>query len=72
MTKVKVELLARSEVAVRIARVKMLKAQVDAGTYFVDSRAVAHKVQVSHMLLSITEYEKDDISLPTQEDESQQ
>jgi hypothetical protein len=72
MTRVKAQLLARSEAAARIAWIRMLKAQVDAGTYIVDSRAIAHKMQSLHIMLPIMEYEKNDISLLTQEDGAQE
>ncbi len=72
MTRVKAQLLVRSGAAARIAWIKMLKAQVDAGTYIVDSRAIAYKIQKLHVMLPITEYEKNDVSLLKQEDESQE
>jgi hypothetical protein len=72
MTRVKAQLLARSGAAVRSAWIKMLKAQVDAGTYIVDSRAIAYNMQNLHIMLPITEYEKNDVLILTQEDESQE
>jgi len=72
MTRVKAQLLAHSEAAARVAWIKMLKAQVDAGTYIVDSRAIAHKLQLSPIMFYLTEYEKNDIVLLTPENESQE
>ena len=72
MTKVRARLLARSDAAARIARIKMLKAQVDAGTYIVNSRAIAYNLQNLCIMLPIKECEKNDVSLLTQEDEPQE
>jgi flagellar biosynthesis anti-sigma factor FlgM len=44
----KAQLQLSSDDAVRIARVELLKAQVNAGTYIVDSQAVAQKMLHSH------------------------
>ncbi len=43
------QLIAHSDGEARIARVKMLKARVEAGTYCVDSKAIARKMRgISH------------------------
>jgi hypothetical protein len=69
IARLKARLLARSDDAARIMRVKVLKAQVDAGTYIVDSRAMAKKIQFLPVICDMPEREKDDISPAIQEDE---
>ena len=54
MARVKAELQASSYAAARIARIEMLKAQVDAGTYIVDSRAIAQKILA--VLITVSTY----------------
>jgi hypothetical protein len=53
--------LARSDYAARIARIKMLKAQVDAGTYMIDSRAIAQQMQCSSVICDTSECETHDV-----------
>jgi anti-sigma28 factor (negative regulator of flagellin synthesis) len=50
IARVKAQLLVRSDVTARIVRTKILKAQVDAGRYIVDSRAIAQKLLFRHTL----------------------
>ncbi len=45
----KAQLLAHSDATARIARIKMLKEQVDAGRYIIDSRAIAQKMHLWHL-----------------------
>jgi anti-sigma28 factor (negative regulator of flagellin synthesis) len=47
ITRVKVQLAARYASFARYTWIEMLKAQIDAGRYIVDSRAIAKKVQSS-------------------------
>jgi Anti-sigma-28 factor, FlgM len=72
MTRVRAQLLARSDAAARMDRIEMLKSQVDAGTYIVDSRAIAYNIQNLRIMLPITECEKHDVSPLTQEYEPQE
>jgi anti-sigma28 factor (negative regulator of flagellin synthesis) len=44
VARVKTQLQISSDGAIRIARIEMLKAQVDAGTYITDSQAIAQKM----------------------------
>jgi len=46
-----VQLPTRSDTVDRIAWVKMLKAQVDAGTYIIDSRAIVQKMIILPTLI---------------------
>jgi hypothetical protein len=57
---VKAQFLAYSDTAVRIARIKMLKAQVEAGTYIVNSRALAQKMQSLPVICALSEGKEND------------
>jgi hypothetical protein len=72
IARVKVQLAALYASFARYTWVKMLKAQVDAGRYIADSRAIAKKVQSSPAMRTLLEYEINDISLSIQEDEPQE
>ncbi len=49
MARAKAQLLAHSDATARIARIKMLKEQVDAGRYIIDSRSIAQKMHFWHI-----------------------
>jgi hypothetical protein len=67
IARVKAQLLACYAVYARITCVNMLKVQVDAGKYIVDSQTIARKIRLSPVMRDLPEYEIDDTSLPTQE-----
>jgi anti-sigma-28 factor FlgM len=64
IARVKAQLLARSDTATRIARIKILKAQVDAGRYIVDSRAIAQKINFSPVMIAMQVYGTNDTNEP--------
>jgi len=72
IARVKVQLLTCYAVYARIAWIKMLKAQVDAGKYIVDSQTIAKKIQISPFMRALLEYEKENGSLLTGGDETQE
>jgi hypothetical protein len=72
IARVKVQIAARYASLARYTWVKILKAQVDAGRYLVDSRAIAKKVQSSPTMCALLADEINDISLSIQEDEPQE
>jgi anti-sigma28 factor (negative regulator of flagellin synthesis) len=69
IAKVKAQLLAYSDAVARIAWIKMLKAQIDAGTYIVNSRSIAQKIQFSPAMGTMLEFETNNMWLATWEDE---
>jgi anti-sigma28 factor (negative regulator of flagellin synthesis) len=69
IARVNAQYLALSDVTARIAWIKMLKTQIAAGTYIVNSYFIAQKIQSSHIMGAIPKYERSNISLATQEGE---
>jgi anti-sigma28 factor (negative regulator of flagellin synthesis) len=72
IARVKVQIAACYASFARYTWIKMLKAQVDAGRYIVDSRAIAEKMHSLPAVRALLKYEINDISLSIQEDEPQE
>ena len=66
---VEAQSLACSDEAAHVERVKMLQAQVEAGTYIVDSQTLARKMQILPVMRPLPDNEKHNTLLITDQDE---